>query len=149
MFRHLGERVGDPLPSTVPISELRPKVSPAKRRNAVHKQYSTRSSQNEKKSRELNATEVNEKKKWWVGRNGEERIYSTNIGSTGLRNIGNSCYINTTIQALSSVPQFIEKVLNRTYKSSDQEAGMLTDELGSLVRDLKSGKYKYTSCAAH
>ena len=65
------------------------------------------------------------------------------MGTTGLRNIGNSCYINTTLQALSSVKPFTQGIINRTKTGRDQESGKLTDELGSLVQELKSGEYKY------
>ena len=96
VLRHLGEVVGDPLPNTVRISDIRQKVtSEHSRKNGVYKQYSTRSQNGE---RNKTKEEISEKKKWGNGRNcNNNEIYTTNVEATGLRNIGKSCYINTTI----------------------------------------------------
>ena len=87
VFRHLGERVGDPLPNTVRINDIRQKVTSAhSRRSGVYKQYSTRSQNVE---RNKTKEEIIEKKKWGQGPNCRNEIYTTNVEATGLRNIGN------------------------------------------------------------
>ena len=141
VFRHLGERVGDPLPNTVRISDIRPKVTSAyNRKSGVYKQYSTRS-----QTAVWNKTkeEIREKKRH--GRNWNDEIYTTNAEATGLRNIGNSCYINTTIQALSCVTPLTDRIRERPKENRNQETEELTEELGNLVRELKSGKYQYVT----
>ena len=143
VFRHLGEQMGDPLPNTVRINDIRQKVTSAhSRRSGVYKQYSTRSQNVE---RNKTKEEIIEKKKWGQGPNCRNEIYTTNVEATGLRNIGNSCYINTTIQALSCVTPLIDQIRERVKENSDLETEEITEELGSLARELKSGKYQYVT----
>lgn len=54
-------------------------------------------------------------------------------GICGLANVGNTCYINTTLQCLGHCTHFLEYVLNGEYK---QETGSLLTELREIFKEL-------------
>ena len=141
MYRHINERVGDPLPHIPKGRFQAPKTSTTRRKNGVQKKYSTRSSQERRKS--WTKPEADEKKKWWEDRPGTDRIYNTKIAATGLRNVGNSCYLNATVQALASVTPFTETILQRMENEEKPETENLTDVIGNLVKDIRTGEYRY------
>ena len=69
--------------------------------------------------------------------------------ATGLRNLGNSCYINAVIQALISVTPFSETMMQLKENNKEKRTeGKLTRELEYLIQDLKAGERKDISPGA-
>ena len=69
--------------------------------------------------------------------------------ATGLRNLGNSCYINAVIQALISVTPFSENMMQLKENNKEKRTeGKLTRELEYLIQDLKAGERKDISPGA-
>ncbi|XP_055300839.1 ubiquitin carboxyl-terminal hydrolase 8 [Sitodiplosis mosellana] len=77
-----------------------------------------------------------------------EPVYGSygDIGATGLKNLGNTCYMNSIIQCILNLETFCEylkrdgylKHVNRKSKTH----GQITEELAQLCKELWSGKYK-------
>nr|XP_045604809.1 ubiquitin carboxyl-terminal hydrolase 5-like [Procambarus clarkii] len=67
-------------------------------------------------------------------------------GFTGMKNLGNSCYVNSVMQVLFSVPSFIERffshgqTIRESYKGTNP-AEDFNVQMGKLAHGLLSGRY--------
>ncbi|XP_052255497.1 titin homolog isoform X2 [Dreissena polymorpha] len=71
----------------------------------------------------------------------------TVLALTGLNNLGNSCYMNSTIQCLNNTLPLVNYFLTYHYQhfNSNNLNGQLVDAFANLVKDLWSSKYKCRS----
>ena len=73
------------------------------------------------------------------------------IGLTGLKNVGNSCYMNSTLQCLSATPKFARFFLDGSYKKAINKTnplgtkGVLAEAFAQLIRVLWSEQYTFVS----
>eukprot|EP00429_Kryptoperidinium_foliaceum_P036408 CAMPEP_0176166284 /NCGR_PEP_ID=MMETSP0120_2-20121206/85042_1 /TAXON_ID=160619 /ORGANISM="Kryptoperidinium foliaceum, Strain CCMP 1326" /LENGTH=828 /DNA_ID=CAMNT_0017503817 /DNA_START=67 /DNA_END=2549 /DNA_ORIENTATION=+ len=66
-------------------------------------------------------------------------------GATGLRNLGNTCFMNATIQCMANTPLLKEYFLSTQYLRDLNDKGLgckgrLAEEFGQVVSDLWAGK---------
>jgi len=70
----------------------------------------------------------------------------TRNGVCGLVNLGNTCYMNATIQCLNTIPAFRELLLKKTYTINPQSAlgsgGVIVKEFGTLLERLWSNQFQ-------
>ena len=64
------------------------------------------------------------------------------IEVTGLRNIGNSCSLNATLQALISAVPFTERVMQKK-EIANGNTGDLINEIGSIITSIKAMEERY------
>lgn len=79
------------------------------------------------------------------GANGEklESVFGPEL--TGFQNLGNSCYLNSTIQALFSLDHYKEFFANKTFPDTSKPYEDLLTQLIKIYDGLTSGRYSIPS----
>lgn len=100
----------------------------------------------EKTEKSLMEMQVEQNLKWdfsMMTEDGKELEPLFGEGYTGLKNIGNSCYLASSVQCLFSLPEFASRYYqpNRPLPSSDKPAEDLETQLRKLGDGLLSGRY--------
>ncbi|CAZ82424.1 unnamed protein product [Tuber melanosporum] len=76
---------------------------------------------------------------------------TVNIGTTGLKNLGNTCYMNAVLQCMSGTIPLSRYFLDGSYKSHVSKdnplgsRGVLAEAFAAIVRHLWSGEYSFIS----
>ncbi|ORY78486.1 ubiquitinyl hydrolase [Leucosporidium creatinivorum] len=81
-----------------------------------------------------------------TGADGKELEPVTGPGLTGLRNLGNSCYMASSLQSLFSLPSFQERYLTSFYThtttcTNPNPASCFECQMGKIADGLLSGRY--------
>lgn len=78
-------------------------------------------------------------------------IGSVNIGKTGLKNLGNTCYMNSILQCMSGTIPLSRYFMDGSYRSHINKdnplgsRGVLAEAFSSVVKNLWSGEFKFIS----
>lgn len=78
-------------------------------------------------------------------------IGSINIGKTGLKNLGNTCYMNSILQCMSGTIPLSRYFMDGSYRSHINKdnplgsRGVLAEAFSSVVKNLWSGEFKFIS----
>lgn len=99
-----------------------------------------------KTEKSLTEMQVEQNLKWefsMTTEDGKELKPLFGSGFTGLKNLGNSCYLNSTLQALFSMPEFVERYHHPGQGPTDapQPAEDLETQLRKVADGLLSGRY--------
>lgn len=76
---------------------------------------------------------------------GKEMIKMYGPGFTGLQNLGNTCYLNSTVQVLMALPRFMERYYNGAEEHINTCTNVAADcfhcQMAKLVLGMYSGDY--------
>lgn len=68
-------------------------------------------------------------------------------GLTGLKNLGNTCYMNSIVQCISNTSELNEYLSNGTYRKhinrNNKTQGKIAEEVAAVIRALWCGEYKF------
>ncbi|PQE27545.1 ubiquitin carboxyl-terminal hydrolase protein [Rutstroemia sp. NJR-2017a BBW] len=110
----------------------------------------------ERQKTEKSLTEMNveENMRWefsMTDEQGQELTKVFGAGFTGLRNLGNSCYLASTLQCLFDLPQFQKRYLLQDVDLPNVEdpAQDLETQLRKLADGLLSGRYSHPDPSVH
>lgn len=99
----------------------------------------------QKTEKSLTEMQIDENLRWefsMADEDGHELEKLFGCGLTGLKNLGNSCYLASTLQCLFSLPQFQERYyINGDLPIVDDPAQDLETQLRKLADGLLSGRY--------
>lgn len=76
-------------------------------------------------------------------------IGSVDIGKTGLKNLGNTCYMNSILQCMSGTIPLSRYFMDGSYRSHINKdnplgsRGVLAEAFASVVKNLWSGEFKF------
>jgi len=85
---------------------------------------------------------------WDYGYGSSEEGVPTQLGAVGLRNLGNTCFMNSTLQCLSQSPTLTEYFVEGRYLpfiNRDNPLGWkgrIADEYGALLKEMWSNKFR-------
>ncbi|PKY02892.1 ubiquitinyl hydrolase [Aspergillus campestris IBT 28561] len=100
----------------------------------------------EKTEKSLTEMQIEQNMKWqftMTSEDGQELTPIFGPGLTGLRNLGNSCYLSSVIQCLFDLPQFQNRYYHPTQEPpfSEHPAEDLESQLRKLADGILSGRY--------
>lgn len=76
---------------------------------------------------------------------------SISVGKTGLKNLGNTCYMNSILQCMSGTTPLARYFLGGSYRAHINKEnplgsrGVLAEAFANVIRHLWSGEYKFIS----
>ncbi|XP_059475384.1 ubiquitin carboxyl-terminal hydrolase 8 [Neocloeon triangulifer] len=78
-------------------------------------------------------------------------VYGTKgPGLTGLKNLGNSCYMNSIVQCISNTHELMKYFCEGSYRNevntTTRTRGQIVEELAVVIRALWAGEYRTVAC---